>query len=79
MEYQKHEFCKDIKCNQFIPESKKHGITESCMFSHDSDCIHTAKEFHKWLKENNFKLVKEEFRAGEKEQLCSCGWKGSRY
>jgi len=69
MEYRKYEFCKSTGCCNFNNNTCDHAGKGSNM------CNRTAKEFHKWLKENNFKLVKEEFRAGEKEQLCSCGWK----
>ena len=72
MEYRKYEFCKSTGCCNFNNNTCDHAGKGSNM------CNRTAKEFHKWLKENNFKLVKEEFRAGEKEQLCSCGWKGSK-
>ena len=58
-EYEKCEFCKQIKCECLIPESEELGIPISCNFSHDKDCIYTAREFHHWLKENGFKIIKE--------------------
>jgi hypothetical protein len=48
-EYKKYEYCKDIKCMAFY---KGKCRREGCEFG--------AKHFHKWLKENNFKIVKEE-------------------
>ena len=49
-EYEKYEYCKDIDCPCI-------EYTEQCCIS---GCAYTAKHFHKWLKENNFKIVKEE-------------------
>lgn len=48
-EYKKYEYCKAIGCS---------GIeySDKCC---TSGCFYTAKDFHKWLKENNFKIVKE--------------------
>jgi len=47
MEYQKYEFCKAINCCSF--KNKCFNI----------NCIRTAKEFHKWLVANGFKIVKQ--------------------
>ena len=33
------------------------------MFKNDSDCIFTAKEFHRWLKDNGFEIMKKEDKA----------------
>jgi hypothetical protein len=49
-EYQKHEFCRSVKCLDF-----RNG---KCWAQVDEDCLMTAKEFHHWLKENGFKVVK---------------------
>lgn len=55
IEYRKYEYCKDINC-----EGLKSHLDESVYCSRSSEfCLKTAKEFHKWLKKNNFKLVKE--------------------
>lgn len=51
-EYQDHEFCEDVDC-PFLRTS------ESCCL-HEVGCIHTAKEFHKWLKANWYKIVKKD-------------------
>ena len=61
--YSKYEFCKSVNCNQLIPESKTYGINECCMFKNDHDCIFTAKEFHRWLKDNGFEIMKKEDKA----------------
>ncbi len=46
-EYKKYEFCVDVNCDLL-------------MFScHAGDaCPFSAKKFHKWLKDNGFKIVK---------------------
>ncbi len=49
-EYEKYEYCKAIGCPAI-----EYG--EKCCIS---GCIYTARQFHEWLKENNFKIVKEE-------------------
>lgn len=48
MEYQEYEFCKAKKCWKYF-ENK-------CL---DIGCQYTAKEYHKWLKENSFKIIKK--------------------
>lgn len=49
-EYKKYEYCKAVGCPCI-------EYAEQCCIS---GCIYTAKDFHKWLKENNFKIVKED-------------------
>ena len=49
-EYEKYEYCKDIDCPCI-------EYTKECCIS---GCDYTAKDFHEWLKENNFKIVKED-------------------
>jgi len=49
VEYQKYEFCKDVKCP---------GLKTKCTES-PTDCYFTAKEFHQWLKTNWFSIVKD--------------------
>ena len=65
MEYEKYEFCKAVKCECFITESIKLHIEEACIFSYPRDCIYTAKEFHKWLKENDFRIIKKHTPEGD--------------
>ena len=52
-EYQKYEFCQDIKCQDF--EKNK------CVMGDDyhSFCCFTAKTFQHWLKKNGYKILKE--------------------
>lgn len=50
-EYQKHEFCKAVNCEDL----SDNNFCES----NTTTCCHTAKEFHRWLQRNGFKIVKE--------------------
>jgi hypothetical protein len=52
-EYQKHEFCRDVDCENIYNQ-------KSCVVPHDVHCSFTAKEFHHWLKDNGYKIVKVE-------------------
>ena len=45
--YKKYEFCKSVNCSGLYNKCCVHG------------CYHTAKYFHNWLQENNFKIIKE--------------------
>jgi hypothetical protein len=48
MEYKKYEFCKAVKCPY---------LTSKCEVA-EILCRYTAKDFHKWLKQNNFIIIK---------------------
>lgn len=52
MEYQKYEFCKAKNCKYL------NAVREKCR--NLISCYYTAKEFHTWLEEHNFKIVKQE-------------------
>ena len=45
--YKKYEFCKSVNCSGLYNKCCVHG------------CYHTAKRFHHWLQENNFKIIRE--------------------
>ena len=47
--YEKHEFCRSLKCPYLTPS------TTCCI----DGCFYTAKRFHKWIQENNFKIIRE--------------------
>lgn len=47
-EYQKHEFCLAMKCSWF-----QHGV---CTLK--PGCAYTARQFHYWLKDNEFEIIK---------------------
>lgn len=49
-EYKKYEFCKAIKCI---------ALKDNLCRTDPEMCMYSAKEFHQWLKENNFKIIKD--------------------
>ena len=49
IEYKDHDFCKDKQCQQLGPNDKCLHIV----------CAYSAKAFHKWLKINGYKIIKE--------------------
>ena len=51
IEYEKYEFCKDIKCPEMEGKTYCDNDPRYCLFS--------AKRFHNWLQENNFKIIKD--------------------
>lgn len=54
--YKNKEFCKSVKCKKLVQNTidKTHCYCEM----HGGGCVKTAKEFHNWLNENNFCLLK---------------------
>ncbi len=61
IDYQRREYCKDIKCPvQMLLESKIEGSSEyeevrnTCKVS----CKHTTYEFHHWLIQKGYLLVR---------------------
>lgn len=61
-EYKRREYCRDIKCPvQMELEAQKEGseeyekIRKRCKDS----CIHTTYEFHHWLIEKGYLIVKK--------------------
>lgn len=52
--YRKNEFCIAMQCKYYFEKKK------TCYFFGDKSCIFTAKQLHKWLKNNGFKIVKVE-------------------
>ncbi len=60
-EYQKREFCKDVACpvqkrlNSMEEGSEEYeSVREECMKA----CKHTTREFHYWLIEKGFIILK---------------------
>ena len=51
--YGKNEFCKSMSCSWLHPKEKTCADKEG-------NCAYSAKEFHKWLKENNYRIIKDE-------------------
>jgi len=61
--YEDKEFCKEVNCAQL----HQNTITPEhfyCKRSASGGCTKTAKDFHHWLEENGFMLLK---LIGEKE------------
>jgi hypothetical protein len=63
IEYQRREYCKDVKCPvQLDLEAQERGsdgyekIRQTCK----SDCRHTTYEFHHWLIEKGYLIVRPE-------------------
>jgi hypothetical protein len=50
-EYQKHEFCRAMECENLYNQ-------KSCTIHDPAGCPLTAKEFHCWLKGDGYKIVK---------------------
>ena len=61
IEYQRREYCKDVKCPvQGLLEKQTPGsdeydaLREICQ----TTCVHSTYEFHHWLIENGYLLVR---------------------
>jgi len=62
-EYKRREYCKDVKCpKQSALESQKQGSPEYERIRTDckNACIHTTYEFHHWLIEKGYLIVRPE-------------------
>jgi len=60
-DYKRREYCKDVECPvQLIMNKKKEGTPEyeELRGICKNKCIHTTYEFHHWLIENGFLVVK---------------------
>lgn len=64
-DYQRREYCKDVKCpiqlllNREVEKSPKYEeIRAICA----SNCLHTTHEFHHWLIEKGYLVVKPKER-----------------
>lgn len=55
IEYEKYEFCKSVNCSGLYYENCSGLYNKCCVHG----CYHTAKRFHNWLQENNFKIIKD--------------------
>mgnify|MGYP001472192644 CR=1 FL=1 len=54
--YENKEFCKDMQC-QMLHRSSVDKNEFFCE-RNTKGCVYTAKEFHHWLNENGFHLLK---------------------
>ena len=63
VEYKRREFCKDVKCpvqielNEHSEASPAYELTrQKC----SSDCLYTTWQFHHWLIEKGYLIIKPE-------------------
>ncbi len=61
VEYPRREYCKDIRCpiqhqlEKHAPGSQEHeGVRSICK----TECIHTTYEFHHWLIDHGYEIVR---------------------
>jgi len=69
VEYQRREYCKDIRCSvQVELESKERGSAdyERVRSICQSECRHTTYEFHHWLINHGYLIVRPQ--AGRKAE-----------
>ena len=62
-DYKRREYCNDIKCPiQLLMNEHEEGSEqyEKLRTLCKSSCIHSTYEFHHWLIENDFEVVKPE-------------------
>lgn len=62
-DYKRREYCKDIKCEiQLDLDKQKEGTDEYERIRNicKNDCRHTTYEFHHWLINNGYLIVKQE-------------------
>jgi hypothetical protein len=60
-DYRKREFCSDVECPvQMLLNKQKEGSPgyEEIRLICKSDCLRTAHEFHRWLTDKCFLIVK---------------------
>ena len=61
IEYQKREYCKDIKCpiQALLDEAGEDSLKyEAIRGICKTDCIHTTHQFHGWLNQHDYIIVK---------------------
>ena len=63
VDYQRREFCKDLACPvQGLLDQQEAGsaVYEQVRAICKSDCIHSTYEFHHWLIEHGYVVVRPE-------------------
>jgi len=63
IDYKRREYCNDIKCPvQMLMNSKENDAEEYNMLRSicKSNCLHSTYEFHHWLIEKGFEVVRPE-------------------
>ena len=71
-QYEKYEYCKSIQC----PDLQSCAAIYFCDNTADY-CRRTAKEFHHWLKENGFQIVKTHIQPAVQADDHGCALCGS--
>ncbi len=51
--YESYSYCKAVNCNRFVQFNKPR-----CSEPDPRECIKTARQLHRWLKDNNYMIVK---------------------
>ncbi len=62
LEYQRREYCKDVSCPvQLELNAQPTGSAEYERIRHicQADCRHTTFEFHHWLIDHGYRIVKK--------------------
>jgi hypothetical protein len=66
VEYKSREFCKDVRCPvQLLLDTEEEGsegyerVREICKVG----CLHTTREFHYWLIDKGYLIVRPERRG----------------
>jgi hypothetical protein len=63
IEYQRREFCKDLPCQvQELLDAEISGSTKYEQIRNicKADCIHTTYEFHHWLIQKGYLIIRPE-------------------
>ena len=65
--YEQYEFCKAVHCNRLV-KSPNYADQFVCLASTNNKCIKTAKQFHRYLNDNGFIII----RPIEDKEVNSC-------
>ncbi len=67
VEYQRREYCKDIRCSaQLQLDAQAPGSAEYERLRRvcQTQCLHTTHEFHHWLIEKGYLIIRPEKKEG---------------
>jgi hypothetical protein len=63
IDYQRREYCKAVQCPvQVLLDQEQPGTDKSEFLRNicKTDCLHTCHEFHAWLNQNSYEVVRPE-------------------
>jgi hypothetical protein len=63
IDYKRREYCNDVKCSiQMLLNKEEEGSKtyEEIRSICKSNCLHTTRDFHYWLIEKGFEIVRPE-------------------